>query len=40
MKLSRRDLLKATGAAGALTVFAVGYSPTLKGIAKGWWAGH
>ncbi len=40
MKLSRRDVLKATGAAGALTVFAAGYSPTLKGIAKGWWAGE
>jgi tetrathionate reductase subunit A len=34
-KLSRRDLLKGLGAAGALSVFAGGYAPVLKSIATG-----
>ena len=36
--VERRTVLKAAGAAGALTVFGVGYGSTLKGIGKGWWA--
>lgn len=40
MPVSRRDIIKAAGALGALTVFAAGYAPMLQGIAKGWWAGE
>lgn len=40
MKISRGDFVKGLGAAGALTVFGVGYSDTLKGLSKGWWKGE
>lgn len=40
MKVNRRDVLKAAGALGSLALFGLGYQETLRGIAKGWWAGE
>ena len=39
MENNRRNFLKAAGALTSLGIFGVGYSQTLRGIAKGWWAG-
>jgi tetrathionate reductase subunit A len=39
MKNSRRNFIKAAGALTSLGVFGIGYQQTLKGVAKGWWAG-
>ncbi|MFO7717306.1 MAG: molybdopterin-dependent oxidoreductase, partial [Desulfohalobium sp.] len=38
MSISRRNFVKGLGAAAALGVFAAGHTPTLKGVAKGWWS--
>lgn len=35
MSITRRDILKGLGAAGALSVFAAGYEPVLKSIVSG-----
>ncbi|OCC16394.1 Tetrathionate reductase subunit A [Dissulfuribacter thermophilus] len=40
MKVSRRNLLKGIGAAGALGVFSAGYKGPLQYITRGWWAGE
>ncbi len=40
MKNSRRTFIKVAGALSSLGVFGLGYGQTLKGIAKGWWAGE
>lgn len=38
-KKSRRNFIKAAGALTSLGLFGLGYGQTLKGVAKGWWAG-
>ena len=40
MGTTRRDFIKGVTAAGALGVFAVGYSDTITRAAKGWWVGE
>lgn len=39
MERKRRNFLKAAAAVTSLGIFGVGYSQTLRGLAKGWWAG-
>ena len=40
MGSTRRDFIKGVTAAGALGVFAVGYTDTITRAAKGWWVGE
>ncbi|HFQ80665.1 MAG TPA: tetrathionate reductase subunit TtrA [Desulfobacterales bacterium] len=40
MDKTRRNIIKAAGLITSLGVFGLGYRFTLKGVAKGWWAGE